>query len=97
MVELDEGVQFMRPTLQGTFVVGATSDHLVVDVTDAPTVKLGEKLDFVASHTAIAYSWAGNTQVAASREGLKDVSTLACHRRRSSRGSIGRMKQDSAA
>ena len=54
MVELDAGVQFMRPTLQGAFVVGATSDHLVVDVTDAPTVKLGEKLEFVASYTAIA-------------------------------------------
>ena len=53
-VELDAGVQFMRPTLQGAFVVGATSDHLVVDVTDAPTVKLGEKLEFVASYTAIA-------------------------------------------
>jgi predicted amino acid racemase len=58
MGELDAGVQFMRPTLAGTFVVGASSDHLVVDVTDAAVpIRVGDELEFVASYNAIAYGW----------------------------------------
>jgi predicted amino acid racemase len=58
MGELDAGVQFMWPSLSGAFVVGASSDHLVVDVTDTTVpIKVGDELEFVASYTAIAYGW----------------------------------------
>ena len=58
MGELDAGVEFMKPSLAGTFVVGASSDHLVVDVTDAAApVRVGDELEFVASYQAIAYGW----------------------------------------
>jgi ornithine racemase len=58
MGELDAGVQFMRPSLPGSFVVGGTSDHLVMDVTDAAApVRVGDELEFVASYAAIAYGW----------------------------------------
>jgi len=59
MGELDASVRFMKPCLAGAFVVGASSDHLVVDVTDADAaVRVGDELEFVASYTAIAYGWA---------------------------------------
>ncbi len=58
MGELDAGVQFMRPSLAGSFVVGASSDHLVLDVTDAALpVRVGDELEFIASYTAVAYGW----------------------------------------
>ena len=50
MGELDAGVQFMRPSRRGISVVGASSDHLVVDVTDADVpIRVGDELEFVAS------------------------------------------------
>ena len=58
MGELDVGVQFLRPSLAGSFIVGASSDHLVLDVTDAALpVSVGDEIEFVASYTAIAYGW----------------------------------------
>ncbi len=57
MGEMDLATQFIRPTLPGAVVVGATSDHLVVDVTDAESVQLGDEMEFVMSYTAIAYAW----------------------------------------
>lgn len=59
MGELDAGVQFMQPSLPGAFVVGASSDLLVVNVTDATVpIRVGDELEFVASYAAIAYGWA---------------------------------------
>ena len=58
MGELDAGVQFMRPSRRGISVVGASSDHLVVDVTDADIpIRVGDELEFVASYAAIAFGW----------------------------------------
>ncbi len=58
MGELDAAVRFMKPCLAGAFIVGASSDHIVVDVTDAhAAMRVGDELEFVASYTAIAYGW----------------------------------------
>jgi len=58
MGELDVGTHFLQPTLQGVSVVGASSDHLVVDVTDAVApIAVGDELEFVAVYAAIAYGW----------------------------------------
>lgn len=58
MGEIDLSVRFLRPTRPGVFLVGASSDHTVVDVTDAdPPVRLGEELEFDARYTAVAVGW----------------------------------------
>lgn len=68
MGELDAGVQFMCPSLAGSFVVGASSDHLVLDVTDADLpVEVGDELEFIASYTAIAYGWSSRYSTCAVR------------------------------
>jgi len=42
----------------GVHVIGASSDHLVLDVEEArPGVRLGESLDFVATYTSVVTAW----------------------------------------
>jgi predicted amino acid racemase len=53
--EQDMRISGLRPKRQGVTIVGASSDHLVVDVTDAvPPVQLGEELAFNPLYTAVA-------------------------------------------
>jgi predicted amino acid racemase len=59
MGEIDTSVQWLTPTRPGVSVVGASSDHTVVDVTDAdPPVELGDELEFHADYVAVAVGWA---------------------------------------
>jgi predicted amino acid racemase len=45
----------LKPLREGVFIVGASSDHTVMDVTDAnPTVSLGETLEFIPQYSALA-------------------------------------------
>jgi predicted amino acid racemase len=54
-----DGLQPKRP---GVTIVGASSDHLVVDVTDAdPPVRLGEEMEFNPSYGAVATAMASRT------------------------------------
>lgn len=56
--EIDVGCEFLKPVQRGVTLVGASSDHLVIDVTDAdPPVKLGDEVEFDTEYTAIAYGW----------------------------------------
>jgi len=58
MGETDLSVSFLTPTHPGVSIVSASSDHTVLDVTDAePPVQLGDELRFAAAYTAVAYGW----------------------------------------
>jgi predicted amino acid racemase len=58
MGEIDLSVSFLKPAHAGVSMVGASSDHTVVDVTDAdPPVAMGDELEFDAEYTAIAVGW----------------------------------------
>jgi predicted amino acid racemase len=53
--EQDMRINGLRPRRKGVTIVGASSDHLVVDVTDAdPPVQLGDELAFDPLYTAVA-------------------------------------------
>jgi predicted amino acid racemase len=53
--ELDTCVRGLRPMRPGVTIVGASSEHLVVDVTDArPDVRLGDRLEFAPNYEAVA-------------------------------------------
>ena len=59
MGEIDLNVQWLTPTHPGVTVVGASSDHTVVDVTEAdPPVEVGDELEFAADYVAVAVGWA---------------------------------------
>ncbi len=52
-------VECLRPRRPGVTIVGASSDHLVVDVTEAdPPVQLGEELHFQPAYGAVATAMA---------------------------------------
>jgi ornithine racemase len=56
--EVDLDVQWITPLRPGMTIVGATSDHTVVDVTDAdPPVEVGDELAFAADYVAVATGW----------------------------------------
>jgi ornithine racemase len=56
--EVDVNVPFIRPVRSDVSIVNASSDHLVVDVSEAdPPVEMGDELEFDAEYTAIAYGW----------------------------------------
>jgi ornithine racemase len=56
--EQDMRTQHLAPRRPGVEIIGATSDHLVLDVEDAqPSVHVGESLDFVARYCAVAAAW----------------------------------------
>ena len=64
--EQDLRVDGLRPRRPGVTIVGASSDHLVVDVTGAvPPVRLGDELEFDPTYAAVATGMAsfGVTQV----------------------------------
>jgi predicted amino acid racemase len=59
MGEQDLRVGGLRPRRPGITIVGASSDHTVVDVTDAdPPVQLGEELEFDPNYAAMATAMA---------------------------------------
>jgi len=43
----------LTPLDEGVFVIGASSDHLIVDITDAKPMKVGDVLDFSLSYGAV--------------------------------------------
>jgi predicted amino acid racemase len=56
--EQDMRTQHLVPRRPGVEIIGASSDHLVLDVEDAqPPVQVGESLDFVARYCAVASAW----------------------------------------
>ncbi|TFG72122.1 MAG: alanine/ornithine racemase family PLP-dependent enzyme [Anaerolineales bacterium] len=64
--EQDMRVSSLRPKRRGVTMVGASSDLLVLDVTEAdPPVNLGEELEFAPAYAAVATAMANNgvTQV----------------------------------
>jgi predicted amino acid racemase len=57
--EQDLRIDGLRPSRHGVTIVGASSDHMVVDVTDAePPVRLGEELEFDPVYAAVATAMA---------------------------------------
>jgi len=59
MGEQDMRIDGLRPKRPGAFVVGASSDHTVVDVTDAEApVRLGDELSFDPTYAAMATAMA---------------------------------------
>jgi predicted amino acid racemase len=59
MGEQDMRISGLRPKRPGVTIIGASSDHLVVDVTDAqPSVQLGDELAFDPQYTAVATAMA---------------------------------------
>jgi len=59
MGEQDLRVGSLRPKRPGVTIVGASSDHTVVDVTEAdPPVQLGEELEFDPIYAAVATAMA---------------------------------------
>jgi len=58
----DVQVEGLLPQRPGVTIVGASSDHLVVDVTEAkPPVRLGEELEFRPLYGAVATAMASRT------------------------------------
>ncbi len=56
--EIDLDTASLKPVRDGVEVVGSSSDHLVVDVTDArPPVRLGEELEFDTLYPAVSTGW----------------------------------------
>jgi ornithine racemase len=59
MGEQDLRIGGLRPKLAGVTIVGASSDHTVVDVTDAAAaVKLGDEMAFAPEYSAVATAMA---------------------------------------
>ena len=59
MGEQDIHIEGLRPKRPGMFIVGASSDHLVMDVTEAmPPVHLGDELEFDSIYAAMATAMA---------------------------------------
>lgn len=59
--EQDLRTDCLLPRRPGVSVVGASSDHLVVDVTMAdPPVRLGEEIEFDVLYAAMATAWASS-------------------------------------
>ncbi|HEY71703.1 MAG: alanine/ornithine racemase family PLP-dependent enzyme [Chloroflexi bacterium] len=57
--EQDMRIDGLRPKRQGATIVGASSDHLVVDVTEAhPPVRLGDEMEFAPTYAAVATAMA---------------------------------------
>jgi len=56
--DIDLDTASLTPTQPGVEVVGASSDHLVLDVTDArPPVRLGDELEFDTVYPAASTGW----------------------------------------
>lgn len=73
MGELDIHIEGLRPKRPGVFIVGASSDHLVMDVTEAmPPVHLGDELEFDPIYAAMATAMA-NFGVTKSVKPIKEI------------------------
>jgi predicted amino acid racemase len=60
--EIDLSVADICPTRAGITMVGASSDHAVIDVTDAePAVAVGDELEFRCAYTAVSTGWSSVT------------------------------------
>ncbi len=56
--EIDLDTASLKPLRTGVEVVGSSSDHLVLDVTEArPPVRLGEELEFDTLYPAVSTGW----------------------------------------
>lgn len=59
--EIDLRTSTLKPLRPGVTLVGASSDHLVLDVTEAePPVQLGEELAFDTLYPAVSTGWASS-------------------------------------
>jgi predicted amino acid racemase len=59
--EIDLRTSSLKPMRPGVAVVGASSDHLVLDVTEAePPVRLGEELAFDTLYPAVSTGWSSS-------------------------------------
>lgn len=59
--EIDLRTSSLEPLRPGVTVVGASSDHLVLDVTEAdPPVRLGDELSFDTLYPAVSTGWASS-------------------------------------
>ena len=59
--EIDLRTRSLIPTRPGIELVGASSDHLVLDVTEAePPVRLAEELEFDTIYPAVSTGWASS-------------------------------------
>ena len=59
--EIDLRTATLKPLRGGVSLVGASSDHLVLDVTEAdPPVELGEELSFDTLYPAVSTGWASS-------------------------------------
>ena len=72
MGDIHLDTRWLIPTRTGVEMVGASSDHTVVDVTDTePPIEVGEELEFDAHYVAVATGWAGRcAQRAFASEGI---------------------------
>jgi ornithine racemase len=68
--EHDLRTNCLLPVRTGVSIVGASSDHLVVDVSEAdPPVQLGEELEFNVLYAAMATAWASTCMGKAVKRG----------------------------
>ena len=62
--EIDMRTAGLRPLRDGVIMVGASSDLLAIDVTDAmPAVEVGDVLEFEATYVSVSTAWASRCPV----------------------------------
>jgi predicted amino acid racemase len=62
MGEIDLATEHLSPVLPGISVVGASSDHTVLDVTDAQRpVAVGDEIELRCAYTAVSTGWSSVT------------------------------------
>ena len=72
--EIDLRASGITPRRPGVTLVGASSDVLVLDVTEAaPPVELGDALEFNATYTAVSTGWASACSTKVVRPSVSDT------------------------
>jgi len=62
MGEIDLSIRDLKPARPDITLVGASSDHTVIDVTDAePPVAVGDEVEFACAYTAVSTGWSSAT------------------------------------